>query len=91
MSVEVDIFYPRLKELVSTPDILELEGSTVGECLDDMARHFPGVEKLLFDERGILLRQVYVYVNAESAYKAALDSPVKKGDRLIIAALIVGG
>ena len=91
MSVKVDIFYPRLKELVVSPDILELEGNTVGECLDDLEKRFPGAARLLFDEQGVLLRQVYVYVNAESANKASLDAPVKNGDRLIIAALIVGG
>jgi len=91
MSVKVDIFYPRLKALVSNPDTLELQGSTVSECLDDLERRFPGAARLLFDEQGALLRQVYVYVNAESASKAALDAPVKDGDRLIIAALIVGG
>jgi molybdopterin synthase sulfur carrier subunit len=91
MSVKVEIFYPRLKELTGDPTGLELEGGTVGECLDDLERRFPGAGKMLFDGRGALLRQVYVYVNAESAYKAALDAPVKDGDRLIIAALIVGG
>ncbi len=91
MSVKLAIFYPRLKGLVGDPDALALEGQTVGECLDDLARRFPGAKELLFDERGALLRQVFVYVNAEGAYKAPLDTPVKEGDRLIIAALAIGG
>jgi molybdopterin converting factor small subunit len=91
MSVKLDIFYPRLKGLTGDPAGVALEGHTVGECLADLASRFPGAADLLFDERGALLRQVYVYINAESASKAALDAPVKDGDRLIIATLIVGG
>jgi hypothetical protein len=91
MSVRVDIFYPRLKAITGDPAGLTLAGGTVGECLDDLARRFPGADKLLFDESGALLRPVFVYVNAESAYKAAPDAPVRDGDRLIIAALAVGG
>jgi len=91
MSVKVELFYPRLNELTGDPEALKLEGRTVGECLKDLAGRFPGSKELLFDERGALLRQVFVYVNAEGAYKAALDAPVKDSDRLIIAALVVGG
>jgi molybdopterin converting factor small subunit len=91
MNVKVDIFYPRLKQLIDKPDTLTLGGGTVGECLDELVRRFPGSIRLLFNERDELLRQVYVYVNAESTYKAALDTPLKDGDRLIIAALVVGG
>jgi molybdopterin converting factor small subunit len=91
MSVKIDIFYPRLKGLTGPPEALRLEGRTVGECLADLTRRFPGAAGLLFDERGALLRQVFVYVNAEGAFKVPLDTPVRDGDRLIIAALIVGG
>jgi molybdopterin converting factor small subunit len=91
MSVKLEIFYPRLKGLTGDPGAIELEGRTVGECINDLAGRFPGAKELLFDEQGALLRQVFVYVNAEGAYKAALEAPVKDGDRLIIAALIVGG
>ena len=91
MSVKLDIFYPRLKALTGDPAGLELAGQTVRECLADLAGRFPGAEKLLFDAQGVLLRPVFVYVNAESASKADLDAPVKDGDMLIIAALAIGG
>ena len=39
-------------------------------CLDDLVRQYPGVEKLIFDRRGELFKKVYIYVNAESMYKA---------------------
>ncbi len=91
MKIKVEIFYPRLKQLVTGAGALSVDGGTVGECLEDLVKRLPGARKLLFDNTGKLLRHVYVYVNAESAYKTALSTPIKEGDRLIIAALIVGG
>ncbi len=91
MGIKLNIFYPRLKQFITDPDSVEVNGSTVGECLDDLVRHFPGTKKWLFNEPGQLLRHVYVYVNAESAFKADMAAPVKDGDTLIIAALITGG
>jgi len=91
MSIKVDIFYPQLKQLINKPDLVKVSGRTVGECLNDLVRQFPGAEKRLFDEDGQLLRHVYVFINAESSYKISLDAPVRDGDKLIIAALITGG
>jgi molybdopterin converting factor small subunit len=91
MGIKLNIFYPRLKQLIERPDSVEVNGGSVGECLNDLIRQFPGAEKWLFNEPGKLLRHVYVYVNAESGYRADLAAPVKDGDTLIIAALITGG
>jgi molybdopterin converting factor small subunit len=63
----------------------------VGECLDDLMKRFPGAGEWLFDERGHLLRNVFVNLNAESARGTDLTEPVKAGDELIIAALVTGG
>ncbi|HJX12708.1 MAG TPA: MoaD/ThiS family protein [Dehalococcoidales bacterium] len=91
MSIRVNIFSPRIKQQIKDPDAVEVRGGTVGECLRDLVRQFPGTEAWLFNERGQLLRQVYVYVNAESAWKSDLAAPVKDGDTIIIASLITGG
>jgi len=91
MGIKINIFYPRLKQLIKEPDLVEVNGSNVGECLNDLTRQFPGTEQWLFNEQGQLLRHVYIYVNAESGYKADLAAPTKEGDILIIAALITGG
>ena len=91
MSISVDIFYPPLRQLIDDRASVEVNGSTVEECLKDLVRQYPDAERLLFNEQGQLLRHVYVYINAESAYKAELAAPVKEGDKLIIAFLIAGG
>lgn len=90
MSVTVSIFDPVMQQCTNQ-DSVEVDGNTVGECLDDLIRQFPDVEKWIFDERRQLRRHVFVYVNAESTYKVELAKPVKDKDNLIIAVLITGG
>jgi hypothetical protein len=91
MSKKVNIFYRALQEYMQNPGSVRVTGNTVGECLDDLEKQFPGVKKLIFDSSGKFLRQVFVYVNSESAHKAGLSDPVTDRDELLIAVLITGG
>jgi hypothetical protein len=91
MSTKVKLFYPELQKLAGNQDSIPLEGQTVGECLADLVRQFPGARELIFDNLGQLLKQVYVYVNAEGLYKAEFSRPVTERDELILAVLITGG
>ena len=91
MSVRVRIFYPALQGLLGGTNEAVVEGATVGECLSDLVQRHPEAAKLLYDARGRLLRQVYVFVNAESTAKAEYSRPVTEKDHLIIAALALGG
>ncbi len=91
MSVKVSIFYPELRRLIGGSAEVRVEGETVGECLTALAHGHPGVGELLFDRRGELLKQVYVFVNQESLRKADLSAPVGNQDELILAVLATGG
>lgn len=91
MSIKVKIFYPGLQMSLDNLDIVEVDGSTVGECLHSLIRQFPGSEKWIFDQWGQLLEQVFVYINAESPCKADLAAPVREKDDLIIAMMVIGG
>ena len=91
MSIKVNIFHAKLLQAMHNPDVVTVDGKTVGECLDDLVRQYPYIETLIFDKQRQLLRQIYVFVNAESLYKMELTKPVKEGDILIIALLITGG
>mgnify|MGYP001211790661 CR=1 FL=1 len=84
--------YPHLQHLTDNQDVVKVSGSTVGECLEDLVKQFPGIRKGLFDKHGKLLSYVEVYVNGESKYSQPeqLDSPVKDGDEVSLV-LIVGG
>jgi len=90
MGIKINI-HPILRQYTNKQEIAEVNGSTVGECLDDLIRQFPSIEKGVFDKNGKLLSYVDIYVNRESAYPEELNKPVKDGDELHIAIIIGGG
>jgi sulfur-carrier protein len=66
-------------------------GTTVGECLGDLVRQFPGIRPQLLDENGQLLGQIDVYINRESTFPEELAKIVKDGDEMNIINVISGG
>jgi molybdopterin converting factor small subunit len=69
----------------------EVNGSTVGECIDHLVKQFPALKQALFDKNDRLRHYIDVYVNQESAYPEELAKPVKDGDNLQIVMVIAGG
>jgi molybdopterin converting factor small subunit len=72
-------------------DIVEVKGSTVGNCLDNLVGQFPGMKKALFDKKGKLLRVIEIYINSKSAYPNELVKQVKDGDNVHIILMLAGG
>ncbi|MBA7666397.1 hypothetical protein ES703_74477 [subsurface metagenome] len=70
---------------------IKVEGSTVGECLKNLFRQFPKLEKLLLTREGKLQHAYDIYINGESAYPKEMAKPVKDGDKLNIVFIIYGG
>ena len=77
-----------LRQFTKNQDTVEVNGSTVGECLDDLVRQFPDIKKWLFDRNGILL--ALILIDEETVYQKDLNRPVADGDELHLI-LIVGG
>jgi molybdopterin converting factor small subunit len=71
--------------------VFQVQGSTVGECLHDLAKQSPSLGRLFLDKKGNLGRTFDVYINGESAYPHEMTKPVKDGDKLNIVMLIYGG
>jgi molybdopterin synthase sulfur carrier subunit len=72
--------------------VLEAEGTTVGEVLEDLESRHPGIIASLLDEHGGLHRFVNVYVNDEDVrYLGALETEVEEGDVLSILPAVAGG
>lgn len=90
MSVTVSI-HQTLRHLIGDQVTVEVSGTTVGECLYDLVKQFPGVEPRLFDKKRKLLNYIDIYVNTESSYPEELAKPVKDGDELHITLIIAGG
>jgi MoaD family protein len=90
MSIKINLpsyFLPYTNQL----EVAEVKGATVGECLNQLVRQFPDLEKMVFDEKGKLHTYVGIYVNGEDAYPQQLAKPVKDGDEVHILYTIGGG
>lgn len=90
MSIKINI-HPFFSHLTNDQDVVEVNGSTVGQCLEQLIARFPETKNWLLGKDGNLLRLVDIYVNGESAYPEELAKPVKDGDELHIVVIIAGG
>ena len=83
--------YSNLRSLTDNNGIVEVEGSTVGECLGDLLKQFPKLATKLLDPEGNILPQVFISVNMNSARPEKKDTPLKAGDELYIVLIVAGG
>jgi molybdopterin converting factor small subunit len=83
---------PLLQEYADIPASLEVNGKTVGECLDDLIRQYPESKNWLFDQDG-LLRVLISINNVETVVldKEGLGRILNADDELQIFAVIGGG
>jgi len=81
-----------LQEYADIPASLEVNGKTVGECLDDLIRQYPESKNWLFDQDG-LLRVLISINNVETVVldKEGLGRILNADDELQIFAVIGGG
>lgn len=89
MSVKVDIpsdFY----EFTGDNAVVDVTGKTIGECLQDLVRQYPGIKSELFDINGKLYRHLDIFLNLE-CFPDQLNLPVKDGDELIVTLYTVTG
>ena len=90
MSVSINI-HPILQHFTGDQNMVEVSGSTVGQCLEQLVTRFPEVRERLFDKEGKLFDHIEIYVNGESTYPEELSRTVKDGDELHIIMIIAGG
>jgi len=90
VSVKINI-HPFLSQHTNNQDVVEVNGGTVGQCLEQLVARFPELRQWLFEKNGKLNRLVEIYVNMESSYPEELAKPVKDGDELHIVIIISGG
>jgi molybdopterin synthase sulfur carrier subunit len=90
MSVTVKL-HPILRQFTQGEKMVEVEGTTIGECIDKLDKKFPGIKQHLVNKTGKLHDLWDIYVNSSSSYPEELALPVHDGDELNIIALIQGG
>ena len=80
-----------MRSFTNNMEVIEVNGSTVGACLNHLVKQFPGLKKQLFSKTGNLFENIIISVNGESAYPKQLAKPVKEGDELKILFIVGGG
>jgi molybdopterin converting factor small subunit len=71
-------------------DTINVEGSTVKECLDALIEKYPEVKYHLFDIDGNLYKYFGLYLNNKHI-SGQLEFPTQEQDELFILAATVGG
>ena len=90
MGVKINI-HKTHRELADGQDVVEVDGKTVGDCLNHLIEQYAGFQEVLFAKNGKLQNWIEIYVNMESAYPEELAKPVKEGDEIHITIMLSGG
>jgi molybdopterin converting factor small subunit len=90
MSVKVRV-QKNLQHIAGVPEVVEVSGHTVGECLNQFLEKYPEIEKKVSGRSKRLLDFVEVFINGKSAYPDEESKPVKDGDEIHIMLMFAGG
>ena len=90
MSVRIKL-HDVLREYVNGQALVEANGKTIGECIDDLERRYPGFKKQLCFKNGKLLDYFDIYINNISAYPDEFSKPVNDDDEIAITVFLAGG
>ncbi|MFC1861703.1 ThiS family protein [Chloroflexota bacterium] len=72
-------------------EVVEVKGSTVGQCVAHLVKQFPNIEQGLFSNDGKLHGYIDIFVNGENSYPEGLAKPVKPSGELYILFILDGG
>ena len=80
-----------LQAFTDNQEMIEVQGHTVGECLEVVMKAYPNVKKLLVDDNGKLHSYVGIYVNGQDAFPGETARAVKEGDEIHVLYALGGG
>jgi sulfur-carrier protein len=82
----------QLRTLTGGAGSVEVDGSTVGEALQQLDKAHPGLAERLFDDEGALRRFVNVFLADEDVrFLDGLATPIADGQTLSIVPAVAGG
>jgi adenylyltransferase/sulfurtransferase len=88
-----DVLIPTpLRVYVDKRDVVQVEGNTVGELLEDLTAQYSDLKKHLYNEDGRLRSFVNIYLNDDDIrYLDKEATVVKNGDTISIVPSVAGG
>ena len=72
-------------------DRIEVEGTTVRECIEAVEKQYPGFGPLVLDGKGAVHRFVSIGVNGNEIDRADVDTEVSATDVVDVMASVSGG
>ena len=90
MSITLNI-HKTHRQCTQGQETVQVDGGTVGECLDVLIAKYPGMKEVLFSGEGKLKNQIEIYLNKESTYPNELRKKVQPGDEIYIIVMLAGG
>ncbi len=80
-----------LRPYTQDKKIVEAEGFSVAEVVNNLEKQFPGIGARLL-ENGALRKFINVYINDDDVrFLNGIDSPTKDGDSITILPAVAGG
>jgi molybdopterin converting factor small subunit len=78
-----------LQEFAGNRDKVEVNGTTIRQCLDDLIKKFPHMKSRLFDKDGLVIPMVIL--NDKTLSLEELNRPVTENDELWLFNTFEGG
>ena len=78
-----------LQEFAGNRDKVEVNGTTVKQCLEDLIKRFPRMRTRLFDKDGIIIPTVLI--NDKALTPEELNQSVTENDELWLFNVLEGG
>jgi hypothetical protein len=88
MNIKVSLNHA-LQPYAGNRETIEVMGSTVRECLDNLSESFPVFREILFSAEGFLT--ALVFLDGETIMPDDLNRPIKSDSLLLLAPMIYGG
>lgn len=90
MAIEITI-PPALQPLAGDMKQVAAAGHTVGECINDLIKKYPGIKSKLINRQGRLRNGINIFLNGQNVYLGPLAKTVRDGDKIHIAFTVLGG
>ena len=91
MAITIRIPTP-LRRLTGNMDVVSVDANSVGSCVEELERSYPGLKERLCDETGELRRFVNISVNGEDVrFLQGLATAITDRDEVSIVPAVAGG
>jgi molybdopterin converting factor small subunit len=78
-----------LRSYTAARGVVDAEGATLAELLDDLDRRFPGLRFRIIDEQDRIRPHIKLFVNQDQVH--TLAAPLAIGDQIHIVCALSGG